>query len=281
MARLFGILGNRSDLAGRALLAERTALKVVVPPTPSRSARRGVGWGVGFHQNGEVLLRRRPSDEQEEIDLAKQLSDLRADVAIGHVRFATVGGLRAENTHPFRYRDWLFAQVGTLDGFDRLRPRLVDSVPEFLRADLRGDTDAELAFHLFLSFLHDQSALAQGIATTKQIAGALRNAFSLIEELLREDGSKPLAVDWLVTNGDSLVGLFSREGAAIRTFTGRADAEAILGEEAAKKVTESVHPRFTLLASEFDEPPPPSWKPVPRGSIVSLERSVDHRIEKI
>ena len=80
MARLFGILGNRSDLAGRALLAERTALKVVVPPTPSRSARLGVGWGVGFHQNGEVLLRRRPSDEQEEIDLAKQLSNLRASV---------------------------------------------------------------------------------------------------------------------------------------------------------------------------------------------------------
>ena len=36
---------------------------------------------------------------------------------IGHVRAATVGNLRTENTHPFRYRQWLFAHTGTVDGY--------------------------------------------------------------------------------------------------------------------------------------------------------------------
>ena len=59
-------------------------------------------------------MRRRPIDDRDEIDVAKLAGDVRADVLIGHVRTATVGTLRTENTHPFRYRQWLFAQTGTL-----------------------------------------------------------------------------------------------------------------------------------------------------------------------
>ena len=58
------------------------------------------------------------------VDVAKVAGDVRADLLVGHVRSATVGGLRTENTHPFRYRQWLFAQTGTLPSFDAIRDRL-------------------------------------------------------------------------------------------------------------------------------------------------------------
>src|SRR6185312_6094087 len=88
-------------------------------------------------------------------------ADVRADVVLGHVRSATVGTLRTENTHPFRYRQWLFAQTGTLSQFDSIRDRLMASVPEFLRGGIRGETDAEILFHVFLSFLHDRGRLTE------------------------------------------------------------------------------------------------------------------------
>jgi len=122
MARLFGIIGNRPDLAARVLACEVEAL---------RARSKGgapLGWGIGFYQGGEVLMRRRPIDERQEIDVASLAADVRADLVIGHVRYATVGTLRTENTHPFRYRQWLFAQTGTVPEFEQVRDRLVGRV---------------------------------------------------------------------------------------------------------------------------------------------------------
>src|SRR5580692_11709033 len=136
MARLFGIIGNRPDLTARVLAFESEALR-------ARSKGEPLGWGLGFYQGGEVLIRRRPLDERPELDIASLAADVRADLLIGHVRHATVGALRTENTHPFRYRQWLFAQTGTVPAFERVRDRLVESVPEFLRGGIRGETDAD------------------------------------------------------------------------------------------------------------------------------------------
>ena len=135
MARLFGLIGNRADLAGRVLGSEKDALAV-----HSRGGQ--LGWGIGFYQGGEVLMRRRPIDDHATVDMAKAASDVRADLLLGHVRNATVGTLRTENTHPFRYRQWLFAMTGTLPAFESIRERLIASVPEFLRSSVRGETDA-------------------------------------------------------------------------------------------------------------------------------------------
>src|SRR6185436_9657010 len=128
MARLFGLIGNRGDLAGRVLASEAEALRVQSKGGP-------LGWGTGFYQGGEVLMRRRPIDEHPTIEIAKVAGDVRADVLLGHVRSATVGPLRTENTHPFRYRQWLFAHTGTVEHFNVLRGRLNDSLPQFLQRD--------------------------------------------------------------------------------------------------------------------------------------------------
>src|SRR3954469_25397337 len=150
MARLIGFIGNRPDLGARVIELEGRALNV--------RRRQGVtpGWGVGFYQAGEILLKRRPIDDRPEIRIDDLTRDVRADTLIAHVRLATVGAPRTENTHPFRYRQWLFANTGTVDSFTRLRGRLTEQLPPFLYRDVRGETDSELIFHLFLSFLHDQ-----------------------------------------------------------------------------------------------------------------------------
>src|SRR5215475_14294335 len=148
MARLVGFIGNRPDLGARVIELEGRALNV--------KRREGVtpGWGVGFYQAGEILLKRRPIDDRPEISPAEITRDVRADTLVAHVRLATVGAPRTENTHPFRYRQWLFANTGTVESFAKVRGRLTEQLPQFLHRDVRGETDSELLFHLFLSFLH-------------------------------------------------------------------------------------------------------------------------------
>ena len=125
MARLIGLIGNRADLAARVLASESEALQVSSAHFSGKGTSSSLGWGIGFYQGGEVLMRRRPIDDHATVDVAKVAGDVRADVLVGHVRNATVGSLRTENTHPFRYRQWLFAQTGTLPSFEAIRDRLL------------------------------------------------------------------------------------------------------------------------------------------------------------
>jgi glutamine amidotransferase len=287
MARLFGLIGNRADLAGRVLGFETDALRV--------RARSGsqLGWGIGFYQGGEVLMRRRPIDG-DEIDVAKLASDVRADVLIGHVRTATIGTLRTENTHPFRYRQWLFAKTGTLSQFDSIRERLVQSVPEFLRGGIRGETDSEIFFHVFLSFLHDAGRLNDLLVEPHVVREALRSSLAVVDGMTAEVGGEPGDVNILLTNGDCVVGLHRGRAMAYRVFSGKPDADAIIGDDLQlrRKTPELAQMHFTLVASDFDSdapsvnlaveaPPPSRWKNVADRAIVTLTRGTDPQIEAL
>src|SRR5690242_6650122 len=138
MARLLTFISNRPDVGARAIEIERRHLGARVKPGVP------LGWGVGFFQAGEPLLKRRPIDDRSEIDLAPITKDLRADILLAHVRNGTIGAPRTENTHPFKFRQWLFAQTGTVDSFGALRGRILESQPAFLARAVKGDTDAEL-----------------------------------------------------------------------------------------------------------------------------------------
>src|ERR1700722_8504948 len=217
MARLFGIIGNRPDLAARVLACDAEALR-------ARSKGAPLGWGLGVYQGGEVLMRRRPLDERPDIDIAKLAGDVRADLVVGHVRQATIGALRTENTHPFRYRQWLFAQTGTVSEFDQVRERLIASVPEFLRGGIRGDTDAEIVFHVFLSFLHDAGRLNDGQVEPELVREAIRSSLAVVDGMTAEMGSGAAKLNIAISNGDGIVSVHrSDTPMSLRVLSGKAD----------------------------------------------------------
>jgi|SRR5579859_465046 len=278
MARLFGIIGNRPDLAARVLAFEAEPLRARSKGTP-------LGWGLGFYQGGEVLMRRRPIDERPDIDVARLAGDVRADLVVGHVRHATVGALRTENTHPFRSRQWLYAQTGTVPGFDQVRERLVASVPEFLRGGIRGDTDAEVLFHVFLSFLHDAGRLADGQVEPALVREALRSSLAVVDGMTAEVGGEAAKLNMMVSNGDLMIAVHRSDAAMrLRVLAGKADADLVIGDDPQlrRKIPELSRMHFSLAASDFDETPPNGrWKAVPEHAIVTMSRDDDPRIEAL
>jgi glutamine amidotransferase len=278
MARLFGIIGNRPDLTARALAFEAEALR-------ARSTGAPLGWGLGFYQGGEVLIRRRPIDERQELDVSGLATDVRADLLIGHVRHATVGALRTENTHPFRYRQWLYAQTGTVSDFEQVRDRLVGSVPEFLRGGIRGETDAEVVFHVFLSFLHDAGLLSDGAVEASPVREALRSSLAVIDGITAEVGTEPAKLNLMVSNGEQIVALHRGDGPmCVRTLSGKADAEAVIGDDPQlrRKIPELARVHFTIAASDFDAPVPNGrWKAVPASAILTMSCDADPKIEAL
>jgi glutamine amidotransferase len=129
-----------------------------------------------------------------------------------HLRRATVGAYREENTHPFRHHNWLFAHDGTIAGFGDLRPALVNGLPSFLRRAIAGDTDTEHAFAVFLSELTDAELLKALHPSATQVAAAMSRTIVRLESLAREVGSDGHStLNLVATNGQALVA--SRIGA--------------------------------------------------------------------
>lgn len=278
MARLVGFIANRPDLGTRYIELEGKSLVV------RRKSGIVPGWGVGFYQAGEILLKRRPIDDRPEIGLTDMTKDLRADVLVAHVRMATVGASRTENTHPFRYRHWLFAHTGTIEAFPNLRNRLSDSLPQFLLRDVRGDTDSEILFHLFLSFLHDAGQLDRPAVDAAKARTALRSCIALVDRLCAEEGLEPSAMNILVSNPEYLLAVHGGTNMGYRVFQGRQDLERLFGDAGLgrMRIPDYATSRLSIVASDFEEDRlPGEWTGVPERAIVTFTRADEPLVESI
>ena len=232
-----------------------------------------------------MLVRRRPAQESRALEVAPLFAGVHTDTLIGHVS-DTAGALGEVHNpaiaSPFRYRQWLFAQTGRLAAFADARTPLVASVPEFLRAGIQGGTDAEVIFHLFLSFLHDAGQLDDRDSSPLAIAEALRSALAQSDTVSSEFAAGPSRVNLMVTNGACLVALRGSEAMATRAFAGRADADALFADDAEllRRIPDVERVAFTLIASDFEGGAvPPLWNTVPDRAMVILTRAGAPRLE--
>jgi predicted glutamine amidotransferase len=196
MARLIGYMANRIDRMSVAFHQERDAI------TGTAGERRA--WGIGFYQGDEVLHRKQPTADGEPVDWGKVTRDVSTDCAIAHVRHATVGAFSVDNTHPFRLRQWLFAHVGTLASFDTARENLLAELPDFLRRNIRGDSDSELYFHLLLAALHERGHLESPSPPHAEVVAAVSMTVKAIDAATGDTQSE---LNMLLTNGKELYAL--------------------------------------------------------------------------
>lgn len=96
MCRLFGLsAAPRRVTATFWLLDAPDSLAV-----QSRREPDGVGLGV-FEPDGSSLVHKRPIAAYQDIDFARQARQVAGTTFLAHVRYASTGGLRVENTHHF------------------------------------------------------------------------------------------------------------------------------------------------------------------------------------
>ncbi len=265
MGRLIGYMANRADRLRDALHQER---EVIAPPATLEPA----GWGIGFYQGGEVLHKKRPLLDGHDIDWSEVAANVRSDCAVVHIRQATVGDFRAENTHPFRMRSWLFAHNGTIERFAAQRERLLESMPDFLRRNIRGDTDSEHLFHAILSFLHDAGQLDNPDVDERPVVHAIRSAVKLVDRLSAEVGAPPGTLNLILTNGRRMYAL--RRGAPM-VWVERQGLHDPLEERHG-----NVELRYLLVVSN-GAAVPPGYRPVDDASLLVIDRNLDVSVHPV
>lgn len=165
---------------------------------------RSTAVGIGAYAQDDVLLRRFPRDA--DLTLESLAPPHETEALLFHGRRLPVGLSLEENTQPFRSRRWLFAHQGSLQDFAHLRGTLLDEVPDFLKRQIRGETDSEVAFALFLKRLWE-SGHADDPRLEAEVAGRLLadTARYLSKASAQAGAARTSTVNLLATNGYILV----------------------------------------------------------------------------
>lgn len=222
------------------------------------------GWGLGYFQAGQPLLRKQPKALVGPVDFAAKSSQLKTTLVVGHVRDATVGGQRTENTHPFRYRNWIFCHTGTLDRFEGIKDDMLRAVPEFIRRNIRGNTDSEFLFHLFLSFLNDTGAMDDPRIRPEVCAQALASTHAYVDRLISDRGGTPSPGCCILSNGSLLVA--TRRGHELKLF--RNSTYTCTNQEG--KPVQAAHLKATAIIGGAP-PATAGWESIADRAIVTVD----------
>ncbi|HEY3446098.1 MAG TPA: class II glutamine amidotransferase [Myxococcales bacterium] len=160
------------------------------------------GWGLAVYVDGQPKVARGTKAAWQDPVYEEIAATLEGRSLLAHVRKASVGSVQIENCHPFQHGRWLFAHNGTIPDFDTIRPTLEALIAPEYRAIIRGTTDSERCFALFLSRLDQLGGLES--PPVNVIASALA---IVVDEVRRACPSPDIILNFLATDGDSLVGL--------------------------------------------------------------------------
>jgi predicted glutamine amidotransferase len=195
MCRLFGQHAHPGFDPCEPLCSAENALRF-------QSHKHPHGWGIGWYRAGmpERSLGLLPAHHDETFVAAAR--GVCAGVVIAHVRDASIGRVVEENTHPFVHGRWLFAHNGTLARFKRVqavRDALLAEIDADLRPHVRGETDSERCFYVFLSRLRARAPLdAADVASVRRALAETTEAAARICDATSE---KPSSMNFLVTDG--------------------------------------------------------------------------------
>ena len=264
MGAFLACMITRDDLLGDAVREESSAL---TPFMPSEAD----GYGVGFYQAGEVLHRKRPQVIREPVSFSAVIDEIKSQVAIAHVREATVGDGRADNTQPFRMRQWLFGHVGSLAGQDALRERIESALPDFLRRNMRGQTDSELLFHVVLSFLHEGGHIDGVDVAHGAVVSALRKATELIDQHAAAVGAVPSSLTLALTNGRQL---YAMQRGWQLAYVERNGIPKRDSDRPGEKRPHMLDVRYVAIASCRPDSAPQGYTMLNEGDILCVDREL-------
>ncbi len=151
----------------------------------------GDGFGIGWYApeiSERPALFRAVSPAWNNQNLRHLARVTRSRAILAHVRAATVGlPVTRLNCHPFSWGPFAFMHNGYLGGFRLIRRRLLRLLSDEAFALIRGSTDSE---HLFALFVDRYRELDDDSSHVERMARSLAAAIRQVEELRREAGAE-------------------------------------------------------------------------------------------
>lgn len=158
MCRLFGALAKKPIKLAPWLLGTRNSIK-------EQSNEHRHGWGIAYLKAGKFRLEKSTLPANKDASFNALSQALKSNIFITHIRKKKFGKLDLRNNQPFLKGKWVFAHNGVIKNYKKALS-LVN-----VRC-LKGDTDSELYFQLFLKNMKvcsKELALKETISTLAEL----------------------------------------------------------------------------------------------------------------
>ncbi len=195
MCRLFGQLADPELDRCEPLCTASNALRV-------QSHLHSHGWGIAWYVGDKPSVRRGTVPAHADAAFVRPARSARSRIVLAHVRDASVGRVAARNTHPFAHGPWVFAHNGTVARFrrsGRVRAALEAEIAPALRSCVRGETDSERCFYVFLTRLAARGRLAG--ARLEDVRGALAETVLAVSRAADAGARRRSSLNFLVSDG--------------------------------------------------------------------------------
>ncbi len=177
------------------------ATEAMKSPTRINADGFGVGWYAPQSPEPAVFKDTRPVWNNR--NLGEMAGKIFSTAIAAHVRSAkSFDPVTRENCHPFRRGKLLWMHNGDIPGRARLKRQVSLAASDELLAMMRGNTDSEAAFTLFLSLLDDPL----GRPPLDALAAAMEETIARIASWHLEAGDhQPLELNFCLLDGHAMV----------------------------------------------------------------------------
>ncbi len=280
MCRLFGFRSSLVSSVHRSIIAAENALA-------QQSVHHPHGWGLAYYTNRFPHVIRNDRAALDDGLLKEVSAVVSTQTLVAHVRKATTGDVSILNCHPFQHGPWVFAHNGQVSGFELdsdAAEKLLEQVDPRFRDSILGTTDSEVCFFLFLSTLgrrvHD--IYHQGVAAEVLLDALDATVETILNSCPDAGMEKPNRLNFLITNGQSLVGLRYNCSLYFSTYKTRCperDVCALFDAELCEKEVRSGMIKHLMVSSEpLDKGEGPNvWTELGNGEYVSVDVGMNFR----
>jgi glutamine amidotransferase len=163
-------------------------------------------WDPSSHTPQQPFFYGSPSLPVFDRNLKNLAEKVKASCVLAHVRgvaYSTAVDISLQNVHPFQFEGlpWALAHNGDLAGIQDMKPLLATSIrPQYL-PKIRGTTDSEWIYAVFVSQLKD----ATRAAPEAEVFGAIEKTLGIIRAARDELGiAQSSSVNLFIANGAQL-----------------------------------------------------------------------------
>lgn len=151
MCRLLGVIANKPvDLEFSLLRADK--------PFRNFAEINPDGWGIGWYENNLPKVFKRGFSALRDSQFTGLSKEVKSKIIIVHVRKSTGTPSSKLNSHPFQYKNWIFAHNGWVS-----RDFLYGLLKDRYKKEIKGETDSEVYFYWILQCIEDYNNVSEGI----------------------------------------------------------------------------------------------------------------------
>jgi len=170
----------------------------------------GDGFGLGWYNNSiriEPGLYKSITPAWSDLNLKTNAGIIRSNCLMAHIRAATEGAVSIQNSHPFRYNQYLMMHNGGIPEFKVIKRDLINILSSHYYQWIKGSTDSEHIFALYMQTVSDLSSGKDGgELSLKFLAECFIKTFAIIEDLKAKRGlSTPSVYNMVITDGNRMI----------------------------------------------------------------------------